>query len=120
MSNDPTTTFYPYDVCLDGGFVSEHLAILDASQAAWDLKRENPDSVVTILISIDPREVAAPSLASPLGEHVDEHGRHYHLWANGWSHGTRSEGAPVDALGIPIAYPTLAAAIAAARHGAAS
>ena len=29
MSNDPTTTFYPYDVCLDGGFVSEHLAILD-------------------------------------------------------------------------------------------
>jgi len=56
MSNEPTTTFYPYDVCLDGGFVSEHLSILLASEAAWETKRANPDSVVTILISIDPRE----------------------------------------------------------------
>lgn len=54
-----TEIFYPYDVCLDGGFVGEHLTILAATEHAERVKRENPQSVVTILVSIDPRETEA-------------------------------------------------------------
>lgn len=49
------------------------------------------------------------------GTHVDEHGRTFHLWANGWSlgDGTAPDGyAPLNGAGIPISFPTLADAIA--------